>query len=155
MQVNHVRFTRSTDNGKSFESPKDFGPGNSPNMDIISNNVYVAWSGISFKAGTNNGASFGSTKTFGNDANEPRISSSGNAVRIVWTGSTSTGPNDIFFIASGNEGSSFDSIKNLSNNIGDSIQPQIISSGGNVYAVWSDNTDSSGGYRTFFKKGVD
>jgi hypothetical protein len=157
-----VSFIRSTDNGASFGSTKDFGSGSNPQLDIISNNVYVVWQGndgISFKASTNNGASFGSTKILSNSfGDDPQISSSGTAVRVVWSESVS-GNNEIMFRASGSEGSSFGSAKNLSNNSGDSVQPQIISSGGNVYVVWSDNTDSPDSpdhnYRTFFKGGVD
>ena len=43
--------------------------------------------------------------------------------------------------------------KNLSNNDGDSEDPQIISSGGKVYVVWSD--DTPGNFDILFKKGVD
>jgi hypothetical protein len=163
----NIQFKRSIDDGKSFESAKDFGQGAWPvNLDLISNNVYVVWpgdvnqgtSGIFFRASTNNGSSFGSTKALSNGdfATNPHISSSGTAVRIVWQedihGTNGT-QRDILFRTSGNEGSSFDNTKNLSNNEGDSTQPQIISSGGNVYVVWTNSTD--GGYKTFFKKGVD
>ena len=62
----HAFFTRSTDNGESFGSIKDFGLGFSPQLDTISSNVYVVWrngdGNIAFKASKNNGASFGNTK---------------------------------------------------------------------------------------------
>jgi len=161
-----VSFIRSTDNGASFGSTKDFGSGFNPGMDVISSNVYVVWqgnanqgtSGIFFKASTNNGSSFGSTKTLssGNFATDPHISSSGTAVRIVWQEDireTNGSQKDILFRASGNEGSSFGDTKNLGHTLGDSIQPQIVSSGGNVYVVWSDNTP--GAYAIYFMKGVD
>ena len=48
---------------------------------------------------------------------------------------------------------SFGSTKNLSNNDGDSSNPQIISSGGKIYVVWQD--DTPGNFDIFFKKGVD
>ena len=86
------------------------------------------------------------------ESTNPQISSSGDAVRIVWQDNT-PGNFDILFRASGNEGSSFGSTKNLSNNDGDSEDPQIISSGGNVYVVWED--DTLGNFDIFFKKGVD
>jgi hypothetical protein len=151
---NHVEFKRSTDNGASFGSTKDFGSGLNPNLDIISNNVYVVWeaNGISFKASKDNGASFGSTKILSDSGENPQISSSGTAVRAVWSQSVS-GNNEIMFRASSSEGSSFGSVKNLSDNSGDSINPQIVSSGGNVYVVWSD--DTPGNYDILFKKGVD
>ena len=52
--TSHVFFKRSTDNGKSFGSIKDFGPGARPQLDTISNNVYIVWGNgdgnIAFKA---------------------------------------------------------------------------------------------------------
>jgi hypothetical protein len=152
----HVEFKRSTDNGASFGSTKDFGLGINPQLDVISNNVYVVWQGndgISFKASKDNGASFGKTKILSDSFGEnPQISSSGTAVRVVWSQSVS-GNNEILFRASSSEGNSFGSVKNLSDNSGDSIDPQIVSSGGSVYVVWSDNTH--GNYDILFKKGID
>jgi hypothetical protein len=156
----HAFFKRSTDNGKSFGDIKDFGPGFSAQLDTVSSNVYVVWTNgdndIAFKASKNNGASFGSTKILSGDDNadnlqNPQISSLGNAVRVVWE--NLSGNEDVFFRASGNEGDSFGSIRNLSNNDAQSFGPQIISSGNNVYVTWSD--DTPGNFDIFFKKGVD
>jgi hypothetical protein len=156
----HAFFKRSTNSGASFGSIKDLGPAGrgSQQVDTISSNVYFVWrngdGNIAFKASTNDGASFGSTKILSSNGNAegPQISSSGNAVRIVWS-QNSNGNSDIFFRASGNEGDSFGSIKNLSDNDGNSSAPQIISSGGKVYVVWHD--DTPGNFDIFFKKGVD
>jgi len=154
----HTFFVRSTNGGTSFDSIKDFGLGFNPQLDTVSSNVYVVWpngdGNITFKSSKDNGANFGST-TILNSANSigtPQISAIGNAVRIVWAGSA---PNsaDIFFISSGNEGDSFGSIKNLSNNAGLSRDPQIISSGNKAYVIWSD--DTPGNFDILFKKGVD
>jgi len=158
--VSHAFFIRSSDGGKSFGSIKDFGPGDSPQLDTVSSNVYVVWANgdgnIAFRASTNSGSSFGGAKILSNDgdSSNPQISSSGNAVRIVWE---SGNPNsDVFFRASGNQGSSFGSTKNLSNNDGDSNDPQIVSSGGKIYVVWSDDTDNTPrNFDILFKKGVD
>jgi hypothetical protein len=156
----HAFFKRSTDNGKIFGDTKDFGPGFSPQLDTVSSNVYVVWTNgdndIAFKASKNNGASFGSTKILSGEDNadnlqNPQISSLGNAVRVVWE--NLSGNEDVFFRASGNEGDSFGSIRNLSNNDAQSFGPQIISSGNNVYVTWSD--DTPGNFDIFFKKGVD
>jgi len=157
-QVHGVSFIRSTNNGASFGDIREFGFGSESQLDTISSNVYVVWANgdgnIAFKASTDNGAHFGSTKILSSNGNadSPQISSSGDAVRIVWS-ENSNGNNDIFFRASGNEGSSFGSTKNLSNNDGESEDPQIISSGGKVYVVWED--DTPGNFDIFFKKGVD
>ena len=47
---------------------------------------------------------------------------------------------EIFFAVSQNGGQTFSAPKNLSNNIGASVDPQITSEGNNVYVVWKDNT---------------
>ena len=48
------------------------------------------------------------------------------------------GNNDIFFAASTNNGTSFSTPINLSNNTGLSVFPQIATSGNNVYVTWQD-----------------
>ena len=47
---------------------------------------------------------------------------------------------DIFFAASNNNGTSFGTPINLSNNTGCSFTPQIAASGNNVYVTWQDDT---------------
>jgi hypothetical protein len=134
-------------------------------MDLHGSNVYIVWQDdtpgdfdIFFRVSTNNGSTFASTKNLSNndgDSRNAQISSVSDAVRIVWEDTTTTtaGDSDIFFKASGNEGATFGSTKNLSNNDGGSLFPQIISSGGNIYVVWQDHTP--GNSDIFFKKGVD
>ena len=105
---------------------------------------------------TNNGSTFASAKNLSNiagDSTNAQISSVSDAVRIVWQDNGELGNFDIFFKASGNEGDTFGSTKNLSNNNGESSVPQIISSGGNIYVVWQD--DTPGNFDILFKKGVD
>ena len=159
--ISHAFFIRSTNNGQSFGNVRDLGLSEtSPQIDTISSNVYLAWTNsdgkIAFKASKNNGDSFGGTKILSSSSNEPstnpQISSLGSAVRVVWEGN-SDGSSDVFFRASGNQGDSFGSAKNLSDNSGNSIDPQIISTKSSVYVIWSDNT--RGNYDTLFKKGVD
>ncbi len=132
-------------------------------MDLHGSNVYIVWQDrtpgnldILFRVSTNNGSTFASTKNLSNndgDSRNAQISSVSDAVRIVWQDNGELGNFDIFFKASGNEGDTFGSTKNLSNNNGESSVPQIISSGGNIYVVWQDNTP--GNFDIFFKKGVD
>src|SRR5207237_251256 len=98
---------------------------------------------------------FGSIKNLSNnDGNSiiPQMDLHGSNVYIVWQDKT-PGDFDIFFRVSTNNGSTFASTKNLSNNDGESSIPQIISSGGNVYVVWQDKTQ--GDFDIFFRKGVD
>ena len=131
-------------------------------MDLHGSNVYIVWQDnkpgnfdILFRVSTNNGSTFASAKNLSNNAGNStnaQISSVSDAVRIVWQDDT-LGDFDILFKASGNEGATFGSTKNLSNNDGDSSVPQIISSGGNIYVVWQD--DTPGNFDILFKKGVD
>jgi len=160
-------FRASTDNGVHFNPIKNLSSNTGfnsgfPVIDAISDNVYVIWSSggdadIIFRASNDNGDHFGNAKKLsqGQGLSEvPQISSLGTAARIVWQDNLGTGESfDILFIASGNKGNTFGSIKNLSDNDGDSREPQIISSGGNTYVVWQDNTP--GNFDIFFKKGVD
>jgi hypothetical protein len=169
-RCNDILFVKSTDNGAHFGSIKNLSnnDGNSnpgsvnPQMDLHGSNVYIVWQDntlgnfdILFRVSTNNGSTFASTKNLSNNAGNSinaQISSVSDAVRIVWQDNT-LGDSDIFFKASGNEGSTFGSTKNLSNNDGDSSVPQIISSGDNIYVVWQD--DTPGNFDILFKKGVD
>jgi len=153
-------FRASTDNGAHFGPIKKF-DGGEPRIDSISDTVYLIWSSDGntiFSASTDNGAHFGNAKKISQAqgiTDPQQISSSGNAVRIVLVNDPQLPgeKSDILFRASGNEGDSFGSIKNLSNNDGESENPQIISSGGNIYVVWQD--DTPGNFDIFFKKGVD
>jgi hypothetical protein len=163
---NEILFVRSTDNGAHFGSisnlSKNDGDSLNPQMDLHGSNVYIVWQDntpgnfdIFFKVSTNNGSTFASAKNLSNNegkSTNAQISSVSDAAHIVWQDDT-LGDSDIFFKASGNEGDTFGSTKNLSNNDGDSSVPQIISSGGNIYVVWQD--DTPGNFDIFFKKGVD
>ncbi|MDR4510654.1 MAG: glycoside hydrolase [Nitrososphaeraceae archaeon] len=67
-------------------------------------------------------------------------------IYVVWQ-DDATGSNDIFFAASTDNGHTFSTPENLSNNLGNSITPQIAAEGDNVYVVWRDNTP--GNFDTF------
>ena len=53
---------------------------------------------------------------------------------------TTPGNFDIFFAVSNNNGTSFGTPINISNNTGGSSNPQIAASGNNVYVTWQDDT---------------
>ena len=93
---------------------------------------------ILFAASSNNGTSFGTPINLSNntgDSRNPQIATSGNNVYVTWYDNT-PGNNDIFVAASSNNGTSFGTPINLSNNPGSSIIPQIAASGNNVYVTW-------------------
>jgi hypothetical protein len=48
---------------------------------------------------------------------------------------------DVFFTSSNDNGQTFKSPLNLSNNAGDSAYPQVSAVGNNVYVTWFDSTE--------------
>ncbi|HET9807285.1 MAG TPA: hypothetical protein VFP49_10280, partial [Nitrososphaeraceae archaeon] len=70
----------------------------------------------------------------------PQISSEGNKVYVVWADETPSGNFDIFYAVSTDNGLTFSTPDNLSENNGTSANPQISSEGNNVYVVWGDST---------------
>ena len=79
---------------------------------------------------------------------DPDLDVTGKNVYVTWVDDT-PGNNDILFRKSTNEGNSFGSTKNLSNNEGNSDNPQISSLGTAVRIVWQDETQ--GNSDIFFK----
>ena len=99
--------------------------------------------------------SFGNLTNLSNNtgfSSTPQISASGANVYVVWR-DNSSGNDDIYFSASADNGTSFSSIENLSDNSGRSDEPQITAVGANVYVVWRDN--SSGKDQIYFKRSSD
>jgi Collagen triple helix repeat (20 copies) len=150
-----IFFAVSNNNGTSFGTPINLSnnAGNSVNQQIaaIGNNVYVTWHDdtpagdrdIFFAASNNNGTSFGNPINLSNNTGSsvvPQIAAIGNNVYVTWHDDTPAGNNDIFFAASNNNGTSFGTPINLSNNAGVSSFPQIAAIGNNVYVTWHDNT---------------
>ena len=90
------------------------------------------------------------------DSVYPQISSSSDNIYIIWqesVGSHGTTNYDIFFKKSNDNGNSFGSRINLSDNVGFSEHPQIASVGNHIYVVWVD--DSSGEREIMFSKSSD
>ena len=82
----------------------------------------------------------------------PQITASAANVYVVWR-DNSSGNDDIYFSASADNGTSFSSIENLSDNSGRSDEAQITAVGANVYVVWRDS--SSGKDQIYFKRSSD
>ena len=121
-----------------------------PQIAVSGNNVYVTWQDttpgnvdIFFAVSNNNGTSFGTPINLSNNTGfsfAPQIATSGNNVYVTWDDDTPAGSRDIFFAASNNNGTSFSTPINLSNNTGHSFLPQIAAIGSNVYVTWQDDT---------------
>ena len=81
---------------------------------------------------------------------------SGNNVYVVWTDTTTAGPEDILLLFKRN----CRMVKllnsypiNLSMNAGQKFSPQIAISGNNVYVVWTDQTTAgNGNFDILFKR---
>ncbi|HJT49035.1 MAG TPA: sialidase family protein [Nitrososphaeraceae archaeon] len=151
-----ILFAKSADNGATFSSAtnlsNNLGESSNPQIFASGNNVYVVWedttSGngdILFARSPNNGATFGKATNLsnnlgkaGSEPSDPQIFASGNNVYVVWKNSSPTGTGSILFARSPNNGATFSNATNLSNNLGESSNPQIFASGNNVYVVWED-----------------
>lgn len=120
------------------------------------NNVYMLWqdsmpSGytnydIFIKSSNDNGTTFGSPVNLSNNSGfseHPQIAAYDNNVYAIWADDTS-GNREVLFTRSGDNGTSFDKIKNLSNNTSDSFNQEIAVFGDTVYVVWLDQGDDEG-----------
>jgi hypothetical protein len=150
---NDIYFTSSKDNGQTFSKSVNLsnntGSSTIPQLSSSGTNVYVTWmdnslhnTEIFFTFSIDNGKTFNKLINLSNNTGIsaiPEISSSGDNVYVVWEDKT-PGIYDIFLASSNDNGKTFGSTINLSNNTGYSEHPQITSSGDNVYVVWSDNT---------------
>jgi glutaredoxin-related protein len=129
-----IFFTRSTDNGNSFETPVELGKGGdhvtgtllfNPRIatDLQTHNVHVVWHG-------------------------GRIAHQG-------TGNINALISDVLYQRSTDNGQSFGKTINLSNYSGWSTNPQIVVSQNNtVYVVWTNNAQQKYG-QIFFTRSTD
>jgi len=123
----------------------------SPQIAASGDNLYVVWADkstgygdINLKKITNNNTIFNSTINLSNNngnSTDPEIAASGDNVYVVWADNSGgkDGNGDVFFSSSKDNRISFDELTNLSNNNGNSTNPEISTSGNNVYVLWSDS----------------
>jgi hypothetical protein len=87
------------------------------------------------------------------NSTDPEIALYNNNVYVVWS-DDSTGNGDIYFKRSGDNGTTFDSTNNISeNNTGTSSTPQLAANSGNVHIIWTDT--SSGSSEINYRQSVD
>jgi hypothetical protein len=164
---NEIFFTRSTDNGASFNKPVNLsntekGMSGIEEVAISGSNVYIAFRDsvtgdpeIFFTRSTDNGASFNKPVNISNNdglSGLPKVSASGNTVNIVWE-DTTTGNDEILLSTSTDNGASFNKPVNISNNTGYSSNPKIATSANNVYVTWQDRTKE--GTDIFYSRSTD
>lgn len=148
-----ILFKRSTDGGKTFDNAIALS-GNAPSavfnpkLSSEGNNVFVVWQGdsnsgnqdILMRKSTDNGKTFGSVINLSNDhtgSGNPEINVNASSVYVVWDGTT-PGNNEIFYRRSLNNGSSFDSVRNLSNDGGVSYEPKVVIDKKALEVYWRD-----------------
>lgn len=161
-----VFLSRSVDNGNSFQAPVDIstntGQSGTPEVVVSQNNVYAVWMDdtpgnydILFTKSADGGKTFSKPVNISNDKKDsgyPQIAVWKNNVYLTWT-QTMTGANyDVYFAKSSDNGDTFETPINLSNNFGSSGWPKIASDG-NVYVSWVDSTP--GKFDIFITKSTD
>ena len=148
-----VFLSKSSDSGASFHVPLDIstttGQSGTPEVIASGNNVYAVWmdntSGnydIFFTKSSDGGATFEKPIDISNlkgDSGYPQFAVWENNIYVTWTQTMSGINYDVFFAKSSNNGDTFDQPINLSNNLGPSGWPQIVSDG-NIYVSWVDSS---------------
>ena len=108
-----------------------------------------------FAAHLTHSSNINSPQTLSNtpgNSTDPQIALYNNNLYVVWS-DDGTGNGDIYFKRSVDNGTTFQSVENLSNSPGNSTDPQIALYNNNLYVVWSD--DSTGNGDIYFKRSVD
>jgi hypothetical protein len=155
---NDVVQIRSVDSGISYEKLKhvstDTGKSSNPSIAVSGNIVYVVWTQLTdagtydifFARSLDGGGEYEKEKklaTASGEAPYPKLVVSGNATYVVWNQLTVDGTHEIFFTRSLDGGAGFNEPINISNNIGDSLNPQISAFNGSVNIVWGDDSNGN------------
>ena len=153
-----IFFKKSTDGGASFGDTinlsNSFNTHSTlPSLTLLNENVYTAWTEGPFNDGevyyrrsTDGGASFGETVNLSNDtgnSGRPELRVSAPNLFMVWQNQAVKG-DDIFFKRSTNGGVSFGDTINISNNKGNSMEPEFsVANASNVFIVWQNQASNS------------
>ena len=135
-------------------SISETGTAREPKIASVADNIYVVWSDavsgngdIYIAISDNGGATFSAPQLLSIDSplasSTPQIATAGNNVYVAWM-DLSPGNQEIFFRASHDNGRTFTDQRNLSTHPGSSTDPQLSSSGDNVYVVWHDSRSGNG-----------
>ncbi len=168
--ISDIFFKRSTDGGASFGdiinlSSNPNSRSSLPNIEVLENNIYTAWSDgpfnngeVNYRRSTDGGASFGDIINLSNntgDSIRPEITVSDSNIFIVWQNQATKGDN-VFFKRSTDGGASFDNTINLSNRRGDSTNPEIsVNDSSSVYTVWQNQDINNKTHDIFFRESTD
>lgn len=161
----YIVFAKSSDGGATFSDVVKFSSGNGTldpsSYKILASgpkNIYVAWAdssqsngqyNILFRASNDSGETFSEIKAIGNgfgEARFPDIAVSGKNIYVAWNEVQQGNPSnnhDIYLRVSRDNGATFGSSINISNNTGSSYLPRIAADQDKVYIAWTDNTPIS------------
>jgi hypothetical protein len=110
------------------------------NNNNSNNNNIEQRQGIYFARSYDNGGNFSNAVKLNSEASragESQIAASGNQVYVVWSGnSDNLIPNDLYFIKSTDNGTSFTAESSLSKK--SSLNAELAIDGNNVYIIWQD-----------------
>lgn len=164
-----IYFARSTNNGEGFGDPvilsNRAGDLGSLQIATSGSNVYATFStgimsfpvydiDIYFVRSTDNGVTFSDAINLSGNSgisSNAQLAVAGNNVYVAWQDKAS-GNFEILFATSVDNGASFNSPVNLSNNNGDSTGARMAISESNLHIMWIDNTPQSG--NTFLRSGT-
>ena len=122
-------------------------------MTLLNENVYTAWTEgplndgeVYYRRSTDGGVSFGETVNLSNDTGDsvrPELRVSTPNLFMVWQNQAVKG-DDIFFKRSTDGGASFGDTINISNNKGNSMEPEFsVTNASNVFIVWQNQASNS------------
>ena len=153
-----IFFKKSTDGGASFGDTINLSNSFNihstlPSLTLLNENVYTAWTEgplndgeVYYRRSTDGGASFGETVNLSNDTGDsvrPELRVSAPNLFMVWQNQAVKG-DDIFFKRSTDGGASFGDTINISNNKGNSMEPEFsVTNASNVFIVWQNQASNS------------
>lgn len=162
-----VLFSRSTDNGTSFEGSRnlsnDASDSHNQEMAAFADNVYVVWAdrdeqenmSILFSASNDGGATFNKTISISSQVSVgsfPKVAAYGDDVYVTWNVVGKSGDDGLYFVKSSDRGSTFGNFKKLGEDI--SGESQVAAYNDIVYLV-SGGLDSTAVNGLFFIKSTD
>jgi len=124
---------------------------------------YIVWSEgdedgryILFKRSTDGGKTYGDVLRLSpgipSAVFNPKVSSAGNNVYVVWQGDSQSGNQDILMRKSTDNGKTFAKVTNVSNDPAGSGNPEIKVNSSNVFVVWDGTTPGSN--EIFYRKSI-
>ena len=153
-----IYFKKSIDGGVSFGDTINLSNNFNihstlPSLTLLNENVYTAWTEgplndgeVYYRRSTDGGTSFGETVNLSNDTGDsvrPELRVSAPNLFIVWQNQAVKG-DDIFFKRSTDGGASFGDTINISNNKGNSMEPEFsVTNASNVFIVWQNQASNS------------